>query len=117
MRLDRERSQESSWCPGERVARTLACIVMEFLYEMWTAGLMATVAVTMAGGGQQTGVDWDGLVDGRPQTGPGKGRRPVLYVEHELLPRYFLVQAAVRVVAVAAILVPVRCDSEHRLYC
>jgi len=75
---------------------------------------MATVAGTMAGEGQQTEFDWDGLVDGRPQTGPGRGRRPVLYVEHELLPRYFLVQAAVRVAAVDAILVPVQRDSEQR---
>jgi hypothetical protein len=87
---------------------------MQFPYEMWTAGLMATVAGTVTGDGQQTGFDQDDLVDGRPQTGPGRGRRPVLYVEHELLPRYFPVQAAVRVAAVDAILVPVQCDSEQR---
>lgn len=87
---------------------------MQFLYEMWTVGLMATVAVTMAGGGHQTEFDCDGLVDDRPQTGPGRGRRPVLYVEHELLPRYFLAQVAMGVAAVDAILVPVQGDAEQQ---
>ena len=114
MRLDRERPQESSWCPGDRVARTLACTGVQFPYEMCAAGLMAMVAVTMGGEEHRTEFDWEHLVDGRPQTGPGRGRRPVLYVEHELLRRYFLVRVAVRVVAVDAILVPVQRDSEQR---
>ena len=84
---------------------------MQLPYEMWTAGLMATVAVV--GEGQQTEFDGEGL-DGRPRTGPGRGRRPVLYVEHELLPRYSLVRVALRVAAVDAILVPVQRDSEQR---
>ena len=80
---------------------------------MWTTGSTATVAVAVAGEGQQTEFD-EGLVDGRPRTGLGRGRRPVLYVEHELLRRYFLVRVATRVAAVGAILVPVHRDSEQR---
>ena len=83
---------------------------MQFPHGMRTAGLMATVVVE----GQQTGFDLGGLVDGRPRTGPGRGMRPVLYVEHELLRRYSLVRVAVRVAAVNAILVAVPHDSEQR---
>ena len=75
---------------------------------------MATVAVVVAGEGQQTEFDEEGLADGKPRTGLGRGRRPVLYVEHELLRRYFLARVAVRVAAVDAILVPVQRDSEQR---
>ena len=72
---------------------------------------MATVAVVVAG--EETDFDEEGLADGKPRTGLGRGRRPVLYVEHELLRRYFLVRVAVRVAVVDAILVPVQRDSEQ----